>query len=412
MSSLVPTRVLVVDDDPHLPDSIAQILLSEGYAAVAASNAEAALEHLSQNQFDIVLADLRIEGASGEPLITEVQRRWPDMIAVVLTDHESLEVALGAVRAGAYDYLIKPCHTEDLKVTIARAAERCALSHQLREHTRQLDEARRRLRSLSDQFRRRFEEATTELRRRVEVLTEANRNLEEAERRRTHFLSVIAHELNQPLTTISGSVQLLGRQGLPPEVAQRARATIMAETRRLARLVQDLTQASEMATGRFQVQRSTCDLAAIIQEQVDLAAMSEGAPRILVESAIPQAMTMCDRDRIAQVISNLLGNAMKYAPGSEIRISLRAETDRYVISISDQGPGIPPDYLEAIFQAGVQLAESAGAPRRGSGLGLYVARGIVEAHGGRIWASNGERGGTTFTFELPAWSTEQTEPAA
>jgi signal transduction histidine kinase len=406
-----PARVLVVDDEPSVLETIVAILDKEGYAMTAAADVGGAIERLQQAQFDVVLTDLRMEGQSGLSLVAEVQRNWPDATAIVLTGYASLESAIEALRGGAYDYLIKPCHVEELKATVARAVERGALARALRERVLELDEANAKLRSLSGELQQRVDEATAELSAKVAELAQAKHDLEEAERQRLEFTAAVAHELNQPLTTISGSAQLLGRRGLPAEIEERARGTIIAETRRLARLVQDLTDASELASGRFQVRLETCDLAEILRGQVDLVAMSGAGHDVSLEVTAPHTVITGDKDRIAQVISNLLANAMKYAPGGSVLVGLHSEDDRLLVTVSDEGPGIPLDRLEAIFEPRVRLAVTeSGRTQRGRGLGLYIARGIVEAHRGRIWASSREGGGATFTIELPLRAADLASP--
>jgi signal transduction histidine kinase len=155
----------------------------------------------------------------------------------------------------------------------------------------------------------------------------------------------------------------------------------------------------------------TCDLAEILRGQVDLVAMSGAGHNASLEVTAPHTVITGDKDRIAQVISNLLANAMKYAPGSSVLVGLHSEDDRLRVTVSDEGPGIPLDRLEAIFEPRVRLAVTeSGRTQRGRGLGLYIARGIVEAHRGRIWASSREGGGATFTIELPLRAADLASP--
>ncbi len=402
MSADGRARILVVDDEPSVLETIIAILRQEGYETAEASSTEAALELLRREPFDVVLTDLRMEGQSGLNLVAEIQRNWADTTAIVLTGYASLESAIEALRGGAYDYLVKPCHVDELKSTVARAVERGMLARALRERVKELDEVNEKLRALTAELEQRIQAATAELNRKVEELAAAKHELEESVRQRHEFTAIVAHELNQPLTTISGSAQLLTRKGLPQEMEERARATILAETRRLARLVQDLTDASELASGRFQVQLGVCDIADIAREQVEQVAMASGGREITLDVEAQETRIACDSDRIAQVISNLLANAVKYAPGSPVRVSIRNEHGKLILVVEDRGPGIPADRLEAIFEPRVRLAEGpSGRAQRGRGLGLYIARGIVEAHGGRIWATPREDGGVAFTVELP-----------
>jgi signal transduction histidine kinase len=395
-------RLLVVDDEESVLETIAAILQQEGYEVVAAGAIAAALDNLQKQPFDLVLTDLRVEEDSGLTLVAELQRQWPDTMSVVLTGYASLESAIDALRKGAYDYLIKPCNVEELKLTVARAVERGALARALRERLEELNAANAKLLSFSEQLQERVDQATSDLTQKIEELDEAKRGLEEVHHQREELISMIAHDLSGPLTTIGAYAQLLGQENVRPETQEKARRTILSETRRLGRLVQDLADASHLALGGFRVQPGACDLAELVREQVDLARITTDQHTFRVD-APPQAVpTMCDRDRVAQVLSNLLGNAIKYTPGGEIRVSLRVDEGRAVLAVGDQGPGIPPERLEAIFEPGVRLGGSAarGKPK-GSGLGLYIARGIVAAHGGQIWAESTAGHGATFTVSLP-----------
>jgi signal transduction histidine kinase len=112
-------------------------------------------------------------------------------------------------------------------------------------------------------------------------------------------------------------------------------------------------------------------------------------------------VTDLDRDRIAQVLSNILLNAIKYSAGGTVRVHLHAALREATIGVRDEGPGIPRDRLEAIFHPHVRLVGAGNRGTHGSGLGLYIARGIVEKHGGRIWAENTDHGGACFTIVLP-----------
>ncbi len=405
MSAASSTRILVVDDEATVREAVAEILGQEGYHSASVPSVDTALELLASERFDVVLTELRMKGQSDLNLLAEIQRIWPDTTTIVLTESESRESAIEARRGGAYDYLIKPFDAEELKATVARAAERGALARALRERTNELDDANEKLRSLSEELEQRLKTATGEFSYKLDEIAGAKQDLEEAERQRLEFTAIVAHELNQPLTTISGSAQLLSRKGLPPEMEERARSTIVTETRRLARLVQDLTDASELAAGRFRVQLGSCDLAQITREQVDQIAMARTGQEVTLEITADQTATACDADRMAQVISNLLSNATKYAPGSPVRVTIRNADGKVQLSVADHGPGIPADRLEAIFQPRVRLVENEpGRDKRGRGLGLYIARGIVEAHGGRIWAAPGDQGGALFTIELPVRS--------
>jgi signal transduction histidine kinase len=342
-----------------------------------------------------------VDTTDGIDLVRELRAVQPNCVPIMLTGYASLESAVRAIREGAYDYLVKPCDLDELKLTIARAVERGRLTRTLNQRVEELQVANARIHSLAEELQERVTRATADLSQKVTELSEAKARLEEEQRQREEFISMIAHELAQPLTNISTSAQLLGREKMSAETKERARITILSETQRLTRLVQDLFDATRLAAGRFEVRLTNCDLAAIVREQVDLAGGMSDLHTIRLELEEGVFAARCDRDRIAQVLSNVLTNSTKYTPGGTVRVQLRADAVRAVIRVIDEGPGIPPDRLEAIFEPHVRLVGTEAGSKNGSGLGLYIARGIVEAHGGQIWADNAEGGGAVFVISLP-----------
>jgi two-component system, sensor histidine kinase and response regulator len=394
-------RIMVVDDEESVSLTMQAVLEQEGYCVQAALSALEARTLLDREQFDVVLLDLRIDNTDGIDLMREVRERQPDCVPIMLTGYASLESAVRAIREGAYDYLVKPCDLDELKLTIARAVERGVLTRTLNERVDDLQAANAKIQHFAAELQQRVDQATRELSEKVAELSEAKTRLEAEQRQREEFISMVAHELAQPLTNISTSAQMLGREKLPEEVKERARGTIVAETRRLNRLVQDLLDATRLAAGHFQVNPAPCDLAEVLREQVQLTQTASTEHRFELDLHEQTLITVCDRDRIAQVLSNILSNAVKYTPGGAVRTVLRREDGRAVIRIADEGPGIPPDRLDAIFQPNVRLVGAGGPNTNGSGLGLYIARGIMEKHGGRIWAENAEGGGAVFTIVLP-----------
>lgn len=396
-------RILVADDEPSVAITLQAILEQEGHTVHAATSAAEARRLIGSSPLDVALLDLRLDDADGIEILEELRERQPECMAIMLTGYASLETAIRAIRFGAYDYLMKPCDLDELKLTIARALERVVMSRALRDRVAELETANIRISAFADELQTRVEEATAELNEKVEELTRAKQALEAAQREREQFISMVAHELAQPLTNINGYAQMLSRPGLSTEARERAHTSIAAGTRRLTRLVQDLVDATRLATGSFQLKLGACDLVQIVTEQVEAARLgAQGRAIILGAAAIDSASLICDRDRITQVISNLVGNALKYAPSGPVRVRVAADGGEAMVSVSDEGPGIPSDRLEMIFEPYVRLTAAQGSRTpQGSGLGLYIARRIVEAHGGRIWAESVPGQGATFLVRLP-----------
>ncbi len=228
-----------------------------------------------------------------------------------------------------------------------------------------------------------------------------------AEAERAHaslqtFLGIVAHDLRNPLSSILGYVQLLRRGGASaaPERLGPALEAIEGQARRMRQMIDTLVDAARIGAGELRLHREPTDLAALARQAVAAVQATTERHRIVLEA--PERLEgEWDLGRLAQVLDNLLGNAVRYSPeGGEIRLQLRWEDDQAVISVTDHGLGMPAEDLPRLFQLFSRLETGNGI--EGSGLGLYIARSVVEAHGGRIWAeSPGPGQGSTFSIALP-----------
>jgi signal transduction histidine kinase len=263
----------------------------------------------------------------------------------------------------------------------------------------ELDAANAQLHELSDGLQQKVQEATAELEANLEELRESKQRLEEEQHAREQFIAMVVHEISQPLSAISTYAQLLQRPNLSADGSDRAKAGIVSESRRLARLSQDLAYASQLARNAFQITAADFDLAALVRQQADLA-RDAAHPEIELDVPDETIPISGDRDRLAQVISNLISNALRHAPGGAVKVRLAQERGKALLSVADTGPGIDPKQLDLIFEPYVRLSGSHGAGPAGSGLGLYIAKAIVDAHHGRIWVESQLGQGTTFYVEL------------
>ncbi|MGH2461067.1 MAG: PAS domain-containing sensor histidine kinase [Chloroflexota bacterium] len=233
--------------------------------------------------------------------------------------------------------------------------------------------------------------------------------LKDVERLREEWTSVIAHDLRQPVTLILGYAGLLTRAIQAPESAEERRAVehILVATRNLAKMIGDLLDLSRIETRHLALQRQAVDLPALIRDVVErVSDLTTGHPvRIEVGGAIPPLRL--DPARIEQVLINLLSNAVKYSfPGTEIVVAIARHDDDVVTSVTDHGPGITAEELPRLFARFYRTPEAQVGGTTGLGLGLYIAKGLVTAHGGRIWAESQPGRMTTFSFTLPIQETE------
>lgn len=232
--------------------------------------------------------------------------------------------------------------------------------------------------------------------------------LEEADRMRSLLLSTVSHELRTPLGLVKGYLAMLLRDwGRLPEAEQREFLHIaLEETDRLAELVDRLLDMSCLQAGRLRIEPVPLDLGQLVADTVRrLQPLLAGARlELTLEPGLPPVLA--DERRIGQVLRNLLENAARYSPpGAPITVTVRASGPLVEVAVADRGPGIPPETLARLFTPFYrgEEHEARGDRRRGGlGLGLAIARGLVEAHGGRIWAESQVGAGSRFCFVLPA----------
>jgi signal transduction histidine kinase len=237
---------------------------------------------------------------------------------------------------------------------------------------------------------------------------EAERTTAEELRRlsalRADFVSLVSHELRSPMASVIGSartLQLRWRE-LTPEQRESFLGLIALETSRLAELISDVLDTSRIEAGTFSFSFDDVDLAELVRDTTAAAEHSqdEVPVRAVVHEPLPRVRG--DRDRLRQVLVNLIDNAVKYSdPGDEVLVDAQSSNGRVTIGVSDRGPGIAPEHQRAIFEKFGRV-NSGGNAKPGTGLGLFIARSIAEAHGGTLSVrSHPEQDGATFTLSLP-----------
>jgi signal transduction histidine kinase len=234
-----------------------------------------------------------------------------------------------------------------------------------------------------------------------------------ATRAREDLLAIVSHDLKNPLGVVqlASALLLRGRPGAPrDEQVHKQASRIQAASERMSRLISDLLDWGRIEAGHLPLEPGVLGAAALVSEAVESVRPLAEERRLQVVAELPDEVlwVRCDRTRVLQVLGNLLGNAVKFTPeGGRLTVGAWVQGAEVCFRVRDTGSGIPPEQLPYVFDRYWQAKD---AVSRGAGLGLAIAKGIVEAHGGRIWAESTLGQGSTFTFTLPVAGSTETQP--
>jgi two-component system, sensor histidine kinase and response regulator len=259
---------------------------------------------------------------------------------------------------------------------------------------------------------RTFNSMAASLERTLADLKERNQTLVESERTKSELVSNVSHELRTPLASVLGFSALMLDRELPPEEMRRYLEVIRTEARRLAELLNDLLDLQRIEQGTIELRLEEVDLNDLLSAQITLYSAQSEDHELQLDASDDALVVYGDRDRLAQVIGNLLSNAIKYSPdGGVVNVSASLVGDEAWIWVRDVGLGIPTEQQQRIFTKFFRGDVGRERGIAGTGLGLVLARQIVEAHGGEIGFDSTEGEGSTFWLQLPA-TTSQGESLA
>ncbi|HEX2081393.1 MAG TPA: ATP-binding protein [Longimicrobium sp.] len=370
-----PVRILLVEDNPGDARLLRETLRdaeSLRFELVLADRMAEALERLAGETPDVVLLDLSLPDAHGMETVATMLRAAPDVPIIVLSGLSDETVAVHAVQAGAQDYLVKgTVEGPTLGRAIRYAMERKRLEAE-------------RVRLLRNE-------------------QEARAAAEAAVNARDEVLRIVAHDIGNALSAVKIHAMVLERI-LPPDAQDEARRRTEA-IRHLAqqvdRLRQDLLDVAAIEAGRLSIEPMEADLGAVVEEVMGTVAAAAQEKGLRMDASVPADLpaVWADAERIQQLLGNLVGNAVKFTPeGGAVEVRCAMEDGLVRVSVADTGPGMPPEQLPHVFD---RFWQARSTRRAGAGLGLAIAKGIVEAHGGEIGVRSEPGQGATFTFTLP-----------
>ncbi len=235
----------------------------------------------------------------------------------------------------------------------------------------------------------------------LESQRSANATLEKLDRTKTEFLSIVSHEFRTALTGIQGFSELIRDGGLEPDEVRAYGGYIFNDADRVNRLIGDMLDLDRMESGRMSIRTTGVDINEVLSDAI---ARAGSSPTVEFKADLDPRLPIVtgDRDRLVQVVSNLVNNAVKYSPdGGSVTLSSRSEGGFALVSITDTGVGIPPDEIGHVFERFRRVRSGAAQSIPGTGLGLTIVKQIVEMHGGKIWVESAVGHGSAFHFTLP-----------
>ncbi len=357
-------KILLVDDEEKTISRLSETLSGEGYSIDTAQNGGAALKKLNNSHYDIIVTDLDMPGKTGYDIVEHIAESQTDTLALVLTDHASLNEAIKAIKLGAYDFVYKPIDATSLKLAIKRFTEKILLQ---RENLKNLKE------------------------------------LEQLNELKNEFLSVVSHDLRSPLATIGGYVNYLLNKGELSEIQGKYLLTIRDISNHLYALVNELLDISKIEAGVTQLNKEKADVTEIINGSINnfIILAIDKNNRIEFFDELDNPMISIDRVKILQVVNNLISNAIKFTESGTITVRASEEDLNIIISVEDSGVGITRKELKGLFDRYSYYHKEGTRGEIGTGLGLAICKRFIELHGGKIRAQSKVGKGSIFQFNIP-----------
>jgi signal transduction histidine kinase/GGDEF domain-containing protein len=353
-------QVLVIEDNPGDFRLIQEMLLEvkdKFFNVELVENLSKALERLKLGGIDVVMSDLGLPDSQGLATFEQLHTHSPDVPIVILTStYDDETTAVKAVSKGAQDYLVKGQVDGKLVSRVLRYAVE-----------------RMRLKQVKDEF-----------------------------------VGMVSHELRTPMTSIREVISqtLDGILGETTSEQREFLSLALSDVDRLSRMIDDLLDISKLDAGKMKMKVEMCEMVALVLKIISSFVPQAKAKGLEMKGSFSKEKIKAyvDKDRITQVFSNLIGNAIKFTQKVHIEISLVDGEDAIECSVSDTGPGIAEKNLPQLFDKFQQFGHQVNGEEKGSGLGLAISKGIVELHKGEIWVESRVNVGTKFIFVLPKYT--------
>jgi two-component system sensor histidine kinase/response regulator len=373
--------ILVIDDEAGIRAGCKRALGPAGYRVQTASTLEEALQHLRQAHFDAVLLDVMMPDGSGIAFLETIQELDPDTVVVIITGYATVELAITAIKRGAYDFISKPFSADVLLMTADQALEK-----------RRLTLEARRLQAVE---------------REAKELAREKEEMERLDRFKTTFMLTVAHELRSPVASAQSLTRALfkGLAGTLNEKQRDIISRVEVQLEMLMALIDDLLDLAATKDALPQPPLEPISLAQVLKEVLSQFEAPAQEKRIAVDVDIKTGglWVKADEEGLRKVLTNLISNAVKYTPaGGRVHVSATADDGEVRIHVKDTGIGIPASAIPMLGQEFFRAPNAKEADIRGTGLGLSIVKGQLDRFQGRMQVQSELGQGSEFTVQIPS----------
>ena len=367
------SKILIVDDDAHLRETLRDLLEMEGYVVFEAASGAEAMKRVVSDFYHVILMDFNLTDKTGIEVIKDIRKLNTDSQILMMTAHASLDTAVKAIQESVYDFLIKPVDFNYLRRAIKKAEEKLFLEQ--------------------------------ENKRLIDMLKHNNEELDRLNGMKSKFMSMASHDLSNSLMTLQISFEMLAATITPNEDQGKKMTFINTSISQISRLIGDLVDWASIEQGKLRMEKNYFEMDKMADEIVVGPKARAQQKSISIDTNINREglkMVCADKRRISQVLMNLLENAIRHTSrGGSITVFVERLEDSVCVSVKDTGEGIDPAELTKLFQSFYQPAGGK-SPHGRLGLGLSISKEIIHNHDGKIWVeSEGTGKGASFKFTIP-----------
>jgi len=381
------SKILIVDDS--FPDrELVKEILSESnvrYEIETADSGRNALERVETFQPDLVLLDLRMADVNGFETLKTLREKGRQIPVLLVSSFTEENDRLHGLELGATDFIDKPISPEALKARVA---------------------VQMKLKKAYDDMQWAANQTNKGIKLLYKELEIKNDKLKELDQLKSNFISMVSHELRTPLAIIRQGVSMMKRRILG-EVNEQQEETlndVLDNIDRLVKIINDLLDISKLEAAKVALDKKQVDAAQQIRYIIGLFQTKAQEKNITLLARMPDGLPAVfgDRDRVIQILTNLVNNALKFTPeNGRVTVSARDREEFVEFAVSDTGIGISEDNMNKLFNKFEQFGRTNGPGEKGTGLGLAISKELINLHDGQIWAESKENQGTTFFFTIP-----------